>query len=211
MVQCPSCARPQVPRLICSDCGSPLASDLDYFAALDLPRSLRIGQSALEQIYHELGRRLHPDRFANAAATVRERSLRATSILTRAYRTLRDPVARGRYWLELNGRKLGENNQKVPSELVEIVFETQEELAELHAANGSQAEVARVKARRAEVFALAQQLDRDLGDNFSGFDRADALASEEMFNDLKRILSAMAYVKTLIRDIDKALDTKAAA
>lgn len=212
MVQCLSCARPQAPRLICSDCESPLAFNLDYFAALDLPQRLQIEESTLERIYHELGRKLHPDRFANAPAPVRERSLRATAILTRAYRTLRDPIARGRYWLELNGRKLAENNQQVPQELVALVFATQEELSELRAAGNSGAEEnASVKKRRDEVGALLERLGQELNENFATFDRADEDGSEKTFEELKRILSAVAYLKTLMRDVDKALDIKAAA
>ena len=52
--------------------------------------------------------------------------MRATALLTRAYRTLRDPLSRGLYWLELHGEKLAENNQRVPPELAELVFEVQE-------------------------------------------------------------------------------------
>jgi molecular chaperone HscB len=212
MVQCPSCARPQAPRLICSDCESPLACNLDYFAALDLPRKLQIDGRALEQTYHELGRRLHPDRFANAPAPVREQSLRATALLTRAYRAIRDPVGRGRYWLELNGRKLAESNQQVPPELAALVFATQEELAELRAPSGSGAgEIASMKERQAEVRGFLERLDRELEENFEAFDRLETQASDEMFGQLKRILSDMAYLTTLMRDIERALDRKSAA
>src|SRR5262249_56315874 len=106
MLQCPSCARPQQPRVTCAHCGAPLAADLDLFNALGLPRLLQIDITELERAYHELGRRIHPDRFALASAEVRDASLRATALVTRAYRTLRDPISRGLYWLELNGYKL---------------------------------------------------------------------------------------------------------
>src|SRR5262249_32717284 len=53
----------------------------------------------------------------------------------RAYRTVRDPIARGRYWLELHGTPLGERNKQVPPALAELVFETQEQLAELRGAS----------------------------------------------------------------------------
>src|SRR5215467_5752427 len=129
--QCPSCARLQEPRLFCSQCGTPLAGELDYFAALGLPRRLTLDLSQLETLYHNLGRRLHPDRFANSAAAIREASLSATASLTRAFRTLRDPVSRGLYWLELHNEKLASDNKRVPPELAEMIFEVQETLSEL--------------------------------------------------------------------------------
>ena len=67
MVQCPSCARPSEPRLTCPECGAPLGAELDLFAALGLPRKLTLDPRELERIYHEAGRRIHPDRFATAS------------------------------------------------------------------------------------------------------------------------------------------------
>src|ERR1700720_2267163 len=134
MIECLSCGRRQEPSLICAECGAPLAAPLDCFAALGLPRKLTIDLDALERRYHELSRKIHPDRFASKGPKVRDASLRATATLTRAYRTLRDPVSRGLYWLELNGHKLRENNQRVPQELAELVFEVQEQIAGLRAA-----------------------------------------------------------------------------
>ncbi len=138
MVQCPSCARQSEPRLTCPECGAPLGVELDCFAALDLPRKLAFDPRELERIYHEAGRRIHPDRFAAATPAVRQASLKSTALLTRSYRTLRDPISRGRYWLELMDEKLAENNKRVPSELAELVFEVQEQLGELREThNGS--------------------------------------------------------------------------
>src|ERR1700731_5452627 len=153
MIECLSCGRRQEPSLICADCGSPLAAPLDCFAALGLPRKLTIDLDALERRYHELSRKIHPDRFASKGPKVRDASLRATATLTRAYRTLRDPVSRGLYWLELNGHKLAENNKRVPSELAEMVFEVQEQLSELRTAHNGSADAlgAAIKVRRAEL------------------------------------------------------------
>src|SRR5271156_2251134 len=127
MVQCSSCARLSEPRLTCPECGAPLGAELDCFAALDLPRQLAPDPRELESIYHEAGRRIHPDRFAAATPAVRQASLKSTALLTRSYRTLRDPVSRGRYWLELRGEKLSDDNKQVPIELGGVGFEVQEE------------------------------------------------------------------------------------
>src|SRR5579863_9400045 len=156
MIKCPSCTREQEPRLLCVDCGAPLGAALDCFAALGLPRKLTLDPSQLEQTYHDFGRRIHPDRFAASAVKLRDASLRGTALLTRAYRTLRDPVSRGLYWLELNGHKLADNNKSVPADLAEMVFEVQEQLADLRAARdgiGGEAERLRgaVNERRTEL------------------------------------------------------------
>jgi molecular chaperone HscB len=205
--------------LTCCDCGAPLAAELDCFAALGLPRKLTIDPHTLEGAYHDLSRRIHPDRFANRPAAVRAASLGATAVLTRSYRTLRDPVARGLYWLELRGEKLGENNKNVPPELAEMVFGVHEQLDELRnsARNGAAADgdLARaVSARRADLQAIRDGLDRELGDNFGRWDAlgaGDESARQRLAGELKNILSRIAYLRTLMRDVDRELDKGRAA
>ncbi len=218
MVQCPSCARQQEPQLICRQCGTPLPVDLDYFDALGLPKKLTIDLSALENTYHGLGRRIHPDRYASSPAQLRDLSLRATALLTKSYRTLREPVSRGLYWLELNGHKLAENNKQVPPELAEIVFEVQEQLADLRAV-GADAPAAlreKVENRRRELVLAMDELNGHLLANFTQWDAIDSDDLDnksnnprenkpELVTELKMILSKIAYFRTLIRDIDREL------
>ncbi len=211
MVQCPSCARRCEPCLICPECGAPIAAELDCFAALGLPRRLTIDLKLLEHAYHELGRRLHPDRFASSPEPMRAASLQATALLTRSYRTLRDPVSRGLYWLELNGEKLAENNQRVPPEIAELVFEVQEQIAELRGAPGDGAAAA-VSRRRAELQSLMTDANDELRQNFARWDQnTDGQEGPQspratLTGELKSILSRIAYLRTLIRDVDRGLE-----
>ena len=219
MIQCPSCARPQEPRLICALCGSPLPvpADLDCFSALGFPRKLTIDTDALETAYHELGRKIHPDRFASSAPSVRALSLSGTALLTRSYRTLRDPISRGLYWLELIGEKLAENNKSVPPELAETVFEVQEQLSDLRDASGDAAIELRseVEKRRAEISSTIEELGAELARNFSRWDASTTSNggsdNQALVADLKTILSKIAYLRTLLRDIDRGLETLCAA
>jgi molecular chaperone HscB len=218
MVECPSCARLLEPRLICPECKTPLAFNLDCFAALGLPRKLQIDLAMLESSYHNLGRALHPDRFANASPQVRDASLRATALLTRSYRTLRDPATRAAYWLELHGYKLAENNQRVPPVLAGLVFEAQEELAELRDPDGAVGHDAatartRVQTRQVEVKGLLDQSSGALDRIFKALDAAEAGAAPpaELVMRLKATLAEGAYLATLMRDLRKALDSRTAA
>jgi molecular chaperone HscB len=207
--RCPACARLQEPRLFCSDCGAPLAVELDYFAALGLPRRLTLDPAQLETLYHDLGRRFHPDRFANQPAPVRHASLVATARLTRAFRTLRDAVSRGLYWLELNGEKLARDNQQVPPELAELIFEVQESLSELQAsqsgANHGEDLKKQVLSAKSDVQNLLKNAFAQLDHNYADWDnlvnhRADLIVQ------LKSILSRIAYLRTLDRDIGRVME-----
>lgn len=211
MIECLSCGRRQEPSLTCADCGSPLAAPLDCFAALGIPRKLTIDLGELERRYHELSRKIHPDRFASKGPKVRDASFRATATLTRSYRTLRDPVARGLYWLELRGEKLADNNKRVPPELAELVFDVQEQLAEMQLADPEEAHerATQIAARRIE---LQFKMDENLAELERHFAKWDQPVDEKMLTlELKTILSNIAYLRTLIRDVDRALENSKAA
>ncbi len=217
MVQCPSCAGRHEPRLICPQCGAPVPAELDCFAALGLPRKLVIDPSRLEELYHGLGRRIHPDRFANGSAAVREASLKSTALLTRSYRTLRDPVSRGLYWLELNGEKLAENNKQVPPDLLELVFDVQEQLASLRSAPGDGGG-ASMRGLLAEVSERRNVLEASMGEaleklvrNFARWDEDRAQQRGVLTAELKQLLSEIAYLRTLLRDVDRELENAGAA
>ena len=212
MIECPSCGRRQEPSLICVDCGTPLAAPLDCFAALGLARRLTIDLADLERRYHDLSRKIHPDRFAAKGPKVRDASLRAAATLTRSYRTLRDPIARGLYWLELNGEKLAENNKRVPPEIAELVFDVQEQLAEMQVTSDPEAaheRAAEISARRIELQFKMDEMLAGLDRNFVKWDQSgDAKA---LTLELKTALSNIAYLRTLIRDVDRALENAKAA
>jgi DnaJ-domain-containing protein 1 len=134
--------------------------------------------------------------------------LKGTALLTRSYRTLKDQVARGLYWLELHGQKLAENNKAVPPELAALVFEVQEQLAELReAGEGRNKLVEEVRERRADVQQLMDAAQSELQENFEQWSAANRSADETgLIVALKKTLSKIAYLRTLLRDTDRELE-----
>ena len=199
--------------MFCPACGAlqPLPPDIDYFTVFGLARDPMLDEQALANTYYDLSRQLHPDLHQTGAAEEQEASLQNTAVLNRAYRTLRNPVQRGQYWLELNGEQLGKKNNKVPPDLALLVFEVQEKLAAVREASttgiddalaGLKAELTQV---RDDLDERMQGLQQKLAANFSKWEQADN--SSELLSDLKRVLSDMAYLRTLTRDVEKALPT----
>ena len=103
----------------CRKCGALRAvpKALDHFALLGLPRKLVIDAERLQARYYELSRQFHPDLHQQATPQEQAASLANTAALNQAQRTLRDPVLRGLYWLELYGEHLGKDNNRVPPAL----------------------------------------------------------------------------------------------
>lgn len=136
--------------LICKSCGGGVPVDEhfcpqctkivsigrhgDYFSFFGLPRKLQIDLDDLEQRFRELSRRFHPDYFYNASPAERRASLERTSYLNDAYRTLKQPITRVEYLLQLEGvspRGSEEAAKQVPPGLLEEVFALNEELDEV--------------------------------------------------------------------------------
>jgi molecular chaperone HscB len=211
-VNCWHCGAEHAPDYFCPACNAiqPLPDQADYFQVMGIPRRLGVDVAALQERYYELHRRLHPDRFQTSAQEARVASLRNTAAVNRAYRTLRDPVDRGLYWLMLQGESLGANNNRVPPDLAELVFELQEKLEELRSArtsNGAAAALAHdIATAHTELLERQDTLMKQLEENFARWDTA-ATDAQALTRELKTTLSALAYLGTLIRDVEKALET----
>jgi len=191
------------PGLTCPACGAPqpLARDVDSFAVLGLPRRLTVDRQDLERRYLDASRAVHPDRHQTADDRTRALSLAASAAVNQAYRTLRDPVERGRYWLELHGEPLGRDNNRVPPALAELVFETQEALEAFRSGAASRDAVV---ATHAELDARLASLVRDLEARYPTWAAADPAAATAL-QELKNRLSEIAYLGTLVEDVDEAL------
>jgi molecular chaperone HscB len=106
----------------------------DYFTFLGLPRKLNLEPADLERQFRSLSRLFHPDYFYNATPAERRASLERSSYLNDAYRTLRHPITRVEYLLQLEGlaaRGPEEPSRQVPPTLLEEVFSLNEELDEI--------------------------------------------------------------------------------
>jgi molecular chaperone HscB len=150
---------------VCRDCGGGAPVDAhfcpqctkilsigrhgDYFSFMGLPRRLNFDAAELEQQFRTLSRQFHPDYFYNAPPAERRASLERSSYLNDAYRTLKQPVARVEYLLQLEGFAPGgpEQGSKVPPSLLEEVFALNEELDEIRDLRASGAAESVWKAR----------------------------------------------------------------
>jgi molecular chaperone HscB len=188
----------------------------DYFAVFGLPRKLAIDLSLLEQKFLQLSWKLHPDNFVNAPESERELSLKKSSELNDAYRTLRDPLARVEYLLEIQGeRKEGEKKQQAPPELLEEVFDLNESLDELREAKESGADLIELKGRLESAEdnfqGKLQEVDTQLQSVAKEWDAAldantEATTRNKIFARLNDLLNRRSYIRNLVANVRKELE-----
>ena len=217
---CWSCKAEAGATHFCAVCGKiqPLPPGTDHFAFFGVPRKLRVDAVELEQRFHQLSWKLHPDNFVRASESERELSLDRSSQLNDAFRTLRDPVRRVEYLLALEGmRKEGTTKQQAPPELLEEVFELNESLDELRSARqagGSADEMAALRARletaQHSFEEKLRDVDAELETTFARWDaaldsRATPDARRALMMEMNEILNCRSYIRNLVENVKKEL------
>jgi molecular chaperone HscB len=201
-----------------------LARHGDYFGFLGVPRKLNLDTADLEQRFRALSRQFHPDYFYNATASERLASLERSSYLNDAYRTLRQPIARIEYLLELEGLGVGSSARtgianeggakEVPPALLEEVFALNEELDEVREmrSRGAPEEQwrARLQTARGPIEAKREEHERRLASLASDW---DAIGGEPDSAGRRRtVLTALReqmlernYINNLLAGIEREL------
>jgi molecular chaperone HscB len=185
----------------------------DYFSFLGLPRKLTLDAQLLEQQFRMLSRQFHPDYFYNATPAERRASLERSSYLNDAYRTLKQPVARIAYLLELEGvlkRSEHDAAKQVPASLLEEVFALNEELdavKEMRAGGAPDAEWRRRLARAAEPIVRKQEEHerqlRELSERWDGLQDADGSDGREVLIALRDRMLERNYLSNLLAAIER--------
>jgi len=84
-----------------------MSIDLDfsrsYFELFGLPETYVVDTAVMADRYRSMQAALHPDRFASAGEQERRLSVQGASWINEAYETLKDPLRRARYLLQLKG------------------------------------------------------------------------------------------------------------
>lgn len=103
----------------------------NYFELFGLPLSYRVDPERLAGCYRSLQGVLHPDRFSSATDQERRLSLQAATQVNEAYQTLREPVRRARYLLDLYRYTPSESaRRQTDTEFLMEQMELRETLAE---------------------------------------------------------------------------------
>jgi molecular chaperone HscB len=183
----------------------------DYFTVFGLPRKLGVDGEALQRRFYELSRQHHPDFHQGAGAEREAEALGQSALVNRAYRALREPLARVEYLIALEeGREVREgatDKPKAPRELLEEMLEVQEALEEAKAEGLGGEAGARLREERhrleeryaaeaAAIVGRSAAWDRLVDE---GGDRRPLL---EWF---KQRLATRAYLRTVIDDLSDAL------
>jgi molecular chaperone HscB len=196
---------------------APFPPGTDYFAAFGLPRKLQIDHAELERRYHDLSRRFHPDFFQSAQPRERRISLENSALVNKAYRTLREPLARADYLVRLEAGPGTVMEPEAPQALFEQILELNELLAEFQM--GDPNEQARLlpqlEARQREFQTEYDRLQQRLtGELFPRWDRSietrdqDEAERKALLADMARTIGHRAYLRRVLSNLEENLSSE---
>jgi molecular chaperone HscB len=193
---------------------SPFPPGTDYFTAMGLPRKLEIDRQDLERRYHGLSRRFHPDFFQTAAPRDRVVSLENSALINKAYRTLRDPLARAEYLVRLESGQGSELKAEAPQALFEEILELNELLSDYRLADPAERPTLRPPLEektgefRAEYEGLQRCLTEELFPRWDqSVDLDDPPEAEKvaLLAEMSHIIANRAYLRRVLNNLDEAL------
>lgn len=192
----------------------PVSKELDYFTCFGFPRRLSIDQQQLESKFYELSRAFHPDFYQNKSGEEQTISLGNSAMLNTAYRTLRDPIQRAEYLLDLEAGAVKDIRTTPPADLFEEILELQDTLDEFRASDRTSDAAATLRTQLQSERATLEQRQRDMETQIQSlFGRWDALqdrgeATEQaraerdrILKEMRDILSNRTYVKNIVNDL----------
>ena len=75
----------------------------NYFELFEIPVSYDVDLNLVQHRYRDLQKAVHPDKYASASSQERRISMQQTSLINQALHTLKHPVERAKYLLQLKG------------------------------------------------------------------------------------------------------------
>lgn len=205
---CPNCSENVSDVDFCSKCNHilPPAPERSHYEVLGYDREfLLVDQVDLEKRFFDLSKIFHPDRFASKSSQEVQFSHEHSSAVNNAYRTLKNPISRAKYFVEKRFGSTEEKSAKVPMDMADLFFEVQDVLDTIRESNGAPPEAAVQQVRDAESMLRTKivDLDRQLDAKFSEY---DAAPQDRVLENMQDILSERSYIRSFLRQMDRVLN-----
>ena len=164
-----------------------------HFALFGLTPFFRIDQTVLDERYREIQAQVHPDRFVEAEESQRRLSLQWATRANEGYQTLKKPLSRALYLLELAGAgvNLADNHAMSPDFLME-----QMEWRE-----------AVVDARETKSLDELEELDRRVRHHIKrGYEHlGELLDDQRAYRQAADSVRQLMFLEKLLAEIDEAI------
>ncbi|XP_054159672.1 co-chaperone protein HscB homolog [Oppia nitens] len=118
--------------LLCHNCHSiqAIEENVNYFNLFDQNISFNINLIDLSKTYKSLQMTTHPDKYVKASQTEHIYSMDNSSLINKAYKTLREPYERGLYLVKLSDNHISESHTHMDSQFLTDIMKINEDIDE---------------------------------------------------------------------------------
>ena len=166
----------------------------DHFSLLGFVRAQQLDLAELDARYRDVQARVHPDKHAHAGESDRRLAMQWATRINEAYQTLKSPLSRARYLLQLMGYDPQvDSNTAMPAEFLMAQMELREAVSEARG-NGDESALDAARTQLLGDMKTAYQYLVELIDQHKNYLAASALVRQLMFQE------------KLLNEIDDALE-----
>lgn len=216
---CWNCGAPVESLYLCPQCAAlqRFPEGVDYFTLFGIGFRLNVDLPRLEATFYDLSRKFHPDFYQKRSSEEQSISLENSALVNKAYRTLRDPIQRTGYLLQLVDGG-GAVTTEAPAELFDEILALQELLEEVKETSADSArkgslrdaltnEQARFGKIQEEGRQALERLAADW-DRLWETSEAKQITEEQrrFLAEMKRILSRRAYLERVLNDLQNGIE-----
>lgn len=166
----------------------------DYFALFGLARAQGIDAAALETRFRDIQAQVHPDKHTQGSDANQRLAMQWATRVNEAYQTLKSPLARARYLLQLQGHDAQvESNTSMPMEFLVAQMELREAVAE-----------ARVGADDTALDGLRRTLVAEMKGEYQRLQ--ELIDTRQDFAVAAELVRQLMFQEKLLHEIDDALE-----
>ena len=172
----------------------------NYFAIFNSPVTFNIDLKAVADVYRELQKTVHPDRFASGSDHERRLAMQKTSLINHAFQTLKAPVTRAQYMLQCQGVETNaETDTTMDTGFLMEQMEIREAIAEVRDQSDPLAELDKLSATlREKQVQLAEQFAVD-------FDKKIFEQAREIVRKMQFVTRAQADIAEVVEELENEL------
>ncbi|WP_237054854.1 co-chaperone HscB [Microbulbifer sediminum] len=134
-----------------------MSEQRNYFEIFGLKPGFSVDREALAGRYRELQREFHPDKYAARSDREQRLALQYAARINEAYNTLREPVARAGYLLELAGVEISPEQTTADAEFLMQQMMLRERLEEVRSESDPGAALEALEAETSGLFSAEQE------------------------------------------------------
>ncbi len=170
----------------------------NYFELFGLSEVFEIDTAQLQSSQQRLQASFHPDRFAGSSEQQKRLSVQTAAWINQAFETLRDPVKRARYLLQLNGAELPDDAATTSD--TEFLMEQMELREQVESCRSGENALERCEQIENRLRQRAAELGTEFVAQLEQEDYAAALNSSLKMQFIQRIQQQLAEIKFDLED-----------